>query len=55
VTELVSAPAALADRLPPGAGPDELLDVFTGWVADAGMSLYARRRRRSSRSSPAAT
>ncbi len=42
VTELaVTAPGALADRLSAGDGPDELLDVFTGWVADSGMSLYA--------------
>ena len=41
VTELVvPAPGTLAGRLPSGAGPDELLDVFTGWVADSGMSLY---------------
>ena len=42
MTELAApAPGALADRLVPGAGADELLDAFTGWVDDTGMSLYA--------------
>ena len=35
-----SGPGALADRLAPGASPDELLGVFTGWVAESGMALY---------------
>ena len=30
----------LTDRLPAGAGPDDLLDVFVGWSADRGLDLY---------------
>ncbi|MEX2660101.1 MAG: DUF3516 domain-containing protein, partial [Acidimicrobiales bacterium] len=42
MTELAAPPdpGALVERLTPGAGPEELLDSFTSWVADSGMSLY---------------
>ncbi len=34
---------SLVERIPPGGlhDPDEILDVFLGWVADAGLSPYA--------------
>ncbi len=31
---------ALGERMPPGGGPDELLEAFEQWAADAGFELY---------------
>ncbi len=30
----------LGDRIRPGAGPDEVVDAFTAWVDDRGLTLY---------------
>ncbi len=30
----------LTDRLPAGAAPDDVIDAYTGWVADRGLELY---------------
>src|SRR5690606_114645 len=30
----------LGDRIAPGAGPDEVVEVFLDWVADRGLELY---------------
>ena len=35
-----AAPPALGERLPAGGDPDELLEAFEQWAADAGFELY---------------
>ena len=34
------SPTALGERMPPGGDPDELLNAFEQWAADAGFELY---------------
>lgn len=34
------ASPALGERMPPGGDPDELLEAFSDWAADAGLELY---------------